>query len=61
MYLIRVGNGMTYHLFENNDTKCKLYSTGGMVKSKFKPSKTISPNHKLCKSCQRITASPSPT
>lgn len=51
MYLIRKGhNPKVAHIFNGNDTICRMYSTGGMNKSKFK--QVIDTSLPICINCQ---------
>lgn len=36
MYLVRRNKAKVYHVFIDGDTCCRLYSTGGMNKRKYK-------------------------
>lgn len=47
-------NSKIYHLFENSDTFCKLWSTGGMNKDKknWAILENIPTNKNLCTMCK---------
>lgn len=54
MYLIRKKKPKTYHLWTGVDTECKMYSTGGMKKSKY----IVVESHagfSLCTMCRNVS------
>ena len=51
MFLVRKGKkSKVAHIFINNDTACRMYSTGGMNKNKYK--KVEHTNLRICEICK---------
>jgi spore germination cell wall hydrolase CwlJ-like protein len=52
-YLIRNGKAKVAHLFEDGDTLCRLYSTGGMKKKRYQEYATDR-GLSICVMCQNV-------
>lgn len=52
MFLIRKKSPKSAHIWNNNDTVCRMYSTGGLNKKKYKVVKDT--DVKLCKICEAV-------